>query len=447
MSVAVANIGTLFRLRLLFLLPLCVVASGGIAWIWGRLEDAKPILTEKPVRILRILTRLNIGGPSVHAALLATRLDPERFETDLVVGRPEPSEGDLTQDLVRKGARVIQIDSLRRPLHPWRDAVTFVRLLRFMGARRPRILHTHMAKAGALGRAAGLVYNHVGPGRRAACRLKRIHTFHGHVLQGYFSPRTSRLFAAIERWLAKHTDLLIAVSPAIRDELLSLKIGTPEKIRVIPLGLDLGPLAELPSADGKNPVCFGMVGRLVDIKNPGMFLDGFSRMDPVSRARVRGVVVGDGPLRPSLEADIRRRGLEKVVELTGWKMDLLNQYRSMDALCLTSWNEGTPVAVIEAMAAGRPVVATDVGGVRDLLSDGDGLEIPEGGVHQASRGLMVRSGDGAGLAKAIEMLTLDSGLRRRLGEAGRSHVLSRYTAERLVADLTKLYSDLTESGV
>jgi glycosyltransferase involved in cell wall biosynthesis len=222
-----------------------------------------PGVLRRPIQIVRIITRLNIGGPGIHAVLLSTRLDPQRFSTCLIVGEPDPTEGDLSGLLRGCAVRLIRLRSLRRPIRPLADAWTLMALLRILWVERPQIIHTHMAKAGTLGRLAAFLYNSLGPGR--ARRAAVLHTFHGHVLDGYFSPMLSRAFLAIERWLARRSDQLIAVSRTIRDELLAKGIGGAEQWRVIPLGLDLSRLSTLPLPDGQAPVRVGLVGRLVPI--------------------------------------------------------------------------------------------------------------------------------------------------------------------------------------
>ena len=465
LSLTVASVGVVFRLRLSFLLPLAVLGCAvdtPSRWLWyrwrlptirrGRRPSAKGSsarqasahsTSQTPVRIMRILTRMNIGGPAIHAALLSTRLDRNRFETCLVVGQSETTEGDLGE-LVQ--GRVVRLPTLRRPIRPWMDALTLVHLLLLLWRERPQILHTHMAKAGALGRFAGHIYNTVGPGRQHGSRLTIVHTFHGHVLDGYFSAWQSSLFVRIERWLARHTDCLIAVSPAIREVLLEKGIGRPEQWRVIRLGLDLADLARLPLPESGTPVRLGMVGRLVPIKNPGLFLEAVRQAVERRNGPLRGVIIGDGSLRKHLEDEVRRLGLEEVVRFTGWQQDLRTVYGGLDAVCLTSWNEGTPVALIEAMAAGRAVVATDVGGVRDLLDDGGAQppSIAKGGFRVTARGVLVQPGDAAGLAAALQAVAADGNLRRRLGAAARTFVVQRFSAERLCRDMKALYADLTE---
>lgn len=396
-------------------------------------------------RILRVLTRLNIGGPSRHAALLATQLDPQRFTTCLAVGEPDPTEGDLSSLIQDRGVRLVRVRALRRPIHPWADALALGQLVRLIWRQRPHLIHTHMAKAGALGRVAGFLYNAFGPGRRPGARAILLHTFHGHVLEGYFPHWQSRLFLRIERWLACQTDCLIAVSPAIQQQLCALGIGRPDQWRIIPLGLDLSTMARLQPSNGSGRVQFGLVGRLVPIKNPGLFVEALHRMAAQRPdGTVGAVVVGDGPLRASVERQAAALGLAGTVRFTGWEHDLRSVYQGLDVACLTSWNEGTPVALIEAMAAGRAVIATRVGGVPDLLEPAGAPagEIPRGTFRVTERGILVAPGDAEGLAEAMAAAATDVALRRRLGEAARAYAVAGFGHERLVRDVTVLYEEL-----
>lgn len=409
--------------------------------------------TARPLRIVRVIARLNIGGPALHAALLTERLQGPGVESVLVVGQADATEGDLAPSLAARGLRIVIVPALRQPLHPWRDLCAWWRLLRILQRERPDIVHTHTAKAGALGRAAAMTYNALARlaarGRlRPARTCRTVHTFHGHVLEGYFPVWLSYLFAMIERWLARGTDRLIAVSPQVQRELLRKGIGRPPQWRVIPVGLELSTLARVSPRNEQAGLGVGFIGRLVPIKNPGLFLKALREL---ARQRpevpLHAVIAGDGPLRARLEAEARQLGLGQRVRFAGWQHDLPSLYEALDAACLTSWNEGTPVALIEAMAAGRAVVATDVGGVRSLLDDTEETESPASGAYRiAARGLLVRPGDVAGLSAALERLARDPQLRARLGEAGRAHVMQRYTPERLVADLMGLYRELQAEG-
>lgn len=452
LSLTVASVGVIFRLRLGFLLPLAILGcavktpSRWLWYLWFRPSGdlaGEPVSGTGPVRIVRILTRLNIGGPSLHAALLSIRLDPNRFSTCLVIGTSEATEGDVSDLVQDPRVRLIHIPTLCRSVRPLADLRSLWRLLQIIWRERPRIIHTHMAKAGSLGRLAGLIYNWIGPGRKPAAKAILIHTFHGHVLEGYFSPSLTRLFVTVERWLARQTDGLIAVSSTVRDDLLGMGIGRLDQWSVIPLGLDLSSLGDLPLPNGGS-VRFGMVGRLVPIKNPSLFVSAFDRLVQQRPARpVSGVIVGDGPLRLVLEQEVKRLGLDTLLQFTGWQRDLRTVYAGLEATCLTSWNEGTPVALIEAMAAGRTVIATDVGGVRDLLEgDRPARPIAAGAFHVTERGILVRAGDAVGLASALAAVARDEGLRRQLGSAARSYALQHFGAERLCRDMTVLYEEL-----
>lgn len=403
-------------------------------------------MRSQPTKILRLVTRLNIGGPALHAVLLSTKLDPQRFTTTLVIGEADGMEGDLSDLLAGQAVRVVRVASLRRPIRPLADGIAFGRVMRLLWREQPDVIHTHMAKAGALGRLAGILYRCINLGRQRGARTILIHTFHGHVLEGYFRPWVSRVLVAIERWLATRTDCLIAVSPTIQRELLELGIGRPAQWRVIPLGLDLSAFARLPLPNGASPVRVGMVGRLVPIKNPQLFVQALRRATSGGMGvSISGVIVGDGPLRSVVEREVEQLGLNRVVQMMGWQRDICQIYKTLGAACLTSWNEGTPVALIEAMAAGRPVVATDVGGVRDLL-DGSQYHAPaavEPGTFQITeRGILVRPGDVKGLAAALATLVRDVDLRTRLGQAGRAYVMERFGSERLLNDIVALYEEL-----
>ncbi len=405
------------------------------------LKPGTKIAADLPMKIVRVVTRMNIGGPARHVAILTNELDPAQFRTCLVMGTADPGEGELSGLVEGRHARVIRLPGLRRSLRPWQDLLTLVRLLKIVWRERPQVLHTHMAKAGVLGRVAAWAYNHLGPGRAPGRRVTVLHTFHGHVLEGYFSPASNRFFIGVERRLARISDRLIAVSPAVRHELLALGIGREAQWRVVPLGLHLEAFAALALPVPGETVRFGLVGRLVPIKDPELFVEGLRRAWAQRPSASEGVVVGDGPLRGAVEAQIAAQGLADVVRCIGWQHELPAVYAGLDVVCVTSRNEGTPVALIEAMAAGRAVIGTAVGGVPDLLEDAPG-PIPSGGVRVTGRGVLVNAGDADGVAGAMLLLASDPALRERLGRAARAHVLERYSHERLVRDLAGLYREL-----
>ncbi|HEX9780144.1 MAG TPA: glycosyltransferase [bacterium] len=394
----------------------------------------------EPLRIMRILARMNIGGPAVHAIVLGEGFRGPRYESLLVTGVAEPHEGDLRLTAIRRGVRVAVVPAMGRAVRPLADLRAWWQILSLMIQERPRIVHTHTSKAGALGRTAAIVYNALwGRGGRR-CRV--VHTFHGHVLEGYFSPARTNAFIQIERLLARGSDRLIAVSEAVRQDLLRRRIGRPEQILVVPLGLPLEELLAMPQApeDGEE-IRVGLIGRLVPIKHHRMFLEAIkvSERDPVL-SRVQFEIVGDGELRGELEAEARRLGVADRVLFTGWEQDTRRLYGRMDVVCLTSRNEGTPVSLIEGMAAGRPVLATDVGGVAELLGPGPGET--HGHCLRMAHGMLVRTGDVEGLCEGLRYLATYGGERRRMGSAGRAFVAGRYAAARLVGDLERVYEEL-----
>lgn len=364
-------------------------------------------------RVLRVITRLNVGGPARHVLILNRELPQLGFPSSLLAGSVGLDEGEIIDPAVP----VDFLPTLGRKIAPFADASVLRSLIARFRTEKPTIVHTHMAKAGALGRMAAA---------RAGVPVT-VHTFHGHVLDGYFSRSVSSAFLAIERRLAARTSALVAVSEAIRDQLLDLGIGKPEQWRVIPLGLDLDPLLDLPLPKVSSLSRIGIVGRLTAIKNHKLFLEAASILAS-SNPSVRFVVVGDGELRGELEVKAHR-ALGDRVEFTGWQSNLERLYSELDVVVLTSDNEGTPVALIEAAAAGKPCVATDVGGVRDVVRHG-------------SSGLVVPPGDARVLADAIDSLVDDPELAFSMGAAGRSWVCERFMANRLVGDIAALYDEL-----
>lgn len=388
-----------------------------------------------PLRVARIITRLNIGGPSIQAARLTTCLEARGYHTRLFFGRLGTGEGDMRY-LLADDADAQFVETLQRPIAPLADLRTFVRLYRELRRYRPVLVHTHMAKAGLLGRLATACYNLT---RGASPRARVVHTYHGHVLDGYFNPLATRVFIALERLLARTTDAIVAISPAIRDELIdTYRIGTAAQYRVVPLGFDLAPFAAVDDEARRaaraalgipaGVAVVSTVGRLTAIKQPRLFLETIAE---VSRGvqHLTAVVAGDGELRPELEQAAQALGIADRVRLLGWRRDLPVVYGATDVFLLTSRNEGTPVALIEAMASAVPGVSTDVGGVRDVIDS------PEVGVLAAP-------GDRRALAAGVEKLLADPVLRRRMGERARARVLDRFGLERLVDDVARVYGEL-----
>jgi len=388
-----------------------------------------------PVRVLRVITRLNIGGPAIQAIHLSRSLSAEGFDTRLLYGRVGAAEGDMSYLLPDRGVTASRIDALQRPIALWSDARALLAISRAIAAFRPHVIHTHMAKAGLLTRTAAVLYNATHRSHRA----RIVHTYHGHVLEGYFSGPTTRLFVALERLLSGATDRLVAVSPIIRDDLLNrYRIGTPETFTVVPIGLDLSALAAVDDqarARAKRDLdippesaVVTTVGRLTAIKNHGLFLEMAARLAGGKKAIVF-LIVGDGELRSALEREATVRGLADRVRFLGWRRDLPTIYGATDVFAITSHNEGTPVALIEAMAAGVAGVATDVGGVRDVIVDD-------------SMGVVVAPQDAGALASAVERLIADADRRTSMGAAARRSVVARFAFDRLSADIARLYREI-----
>jgi glycosyltransferase involved in cell wall biosynthesis len=377
------------------------------------------------IRILRIFSRLNVGGPSLHVIHLAAGLEAHGFRTRLVVGTESEREGNLMDLALERRVDVVALSGLGREIRPLADLRALVGLVRLARHFRPHVVHTHTAKAGVLG--------------RVAARLARVpvvvHTYHGHVLREYFGRVTSAAFRGIERVLARATDGLVTVSESVKADLVEMAIAPADRIRVVPLGLELEPFTQdLPRGALRADAGYaaeaplvGMVGRLAPVKDVPTFLRA-ARLVRSRRPEVRFSLVGDGPERASLEAEVRALGLGDAVCFHGWRRDLPAVYGDLDVVVNASRNEGTPVALIEALAAGRPVVATAVGGTPDVL---------EGGTH----GVLVPAQDEEALASAIAA-TLAAPPSPARAAAARARMLARYGVPRLLRDLSDLYREL-----
>ena len=399
----------------------------------------------KRIKILRIIARLNIGGPAIHTVLLTQGLNKSKFEPLLVCGAIGHGEGDMRYYAQERKVRPLYIPELRRKLNPLNDLIAFIKILRIIKAQKPDIIHTHTAKAGTLGRLAGIIYNLTTPAQK---KIKLIHTFHGHIFEGYFNEFLGRMFIFIEKFLAYFTSRIITVSESVKNELIALGICKEDKIKVILLGFELDEFLNIntdkyeSNADvhGVNNLNVGIVGRLVPIKNHRLFLDAVATvMKECPCLKVRFKIVGDGELRGVLEEYSRKLNIDRYVEFTGWQKDLAGVYADLDIVCLTSLNEGTPVSLIEAMASGRAVVATEAGGVVDLL--GEEIEA-RGNFIVRKRGVTVGSNDVRGFAEALTFVLENEDIRKTLTKAAQGYVKDTFSKKRLVMDMEKLYSVL-----
>jgi len=383
------------------------------------------------VKVLRVIARLNVGGPALHVAYLTAGLAERGYDTTLVAGTLGRGEESMEFVAEAKGVKIEVIDELHRNITPFRDARAVLRLADLIRRERPTILHTHTAKAGAVGRVAALLAGRARP-------PIVVHTFHGHVLRGYFNPAVTFGFRTLERVLARMTTKLVAVSPEVRDDLVRLGVAPASKFAIIRLGIELD--QRVGSANGArtetrrvlglsgDPFVVGWVGRMTAVKRTDLVVRAFRAL--VDRGvDARLLLVGDGPDRDGLERLAHDLGVIKRCLFLGYQEDVARFYDAIDALLLPSVNEGTPVSVIEALAAKRPAVATRVGGTPDVIRDG-------------VDGFLVDSDDPDELAARLAELAGDAPRRAAMGEAGRARVLERYAVERLVDDVDHLYREL-----
>jgi len=380
------------------------------------------------IKILRVIARMNVGGPAIHVVNLTAGLDPTRFDSMLVTGTENPGEGSLLDLALAHGIEPLVIPEIvgQATLKP-RDLKALIALYRLMRRERPRIVHTHAAKPGVLGRVAA----------RLAGVPVVVHTFHGHILHGYHGPLMNWLLRRMERMLAHLSDRIIAVSEQVKQDLVRYGVAPPEKICVIPLGLELDPFLQNDIHRGglrrelgitRDARLVGIVGRIFPIKNHRLFLEAAALVS-AKEPGARFVVVGDGTLRVDMEVLASQLGIGERTIFTGWRRDLPRVYADLDVLVVSSDNEGTPVSAIEAMASGCPVVATRVGGLPDLIEDGE-------------VGHLVPARDAEAMSGAILGLLRDGDRARRMGQSARGLVQGRYRAERLCRDIEALYTEL-----
>jgi glycosyltransferase involved in cell wall biosynthesis len=378
-----------------------------------------------PIKILRAITRLNIGGPAIHAILLTHALDDGvDFQSTLVTGVTGKREGDML-DLARaRSVEPVIMPALGREISPLDDLVSLARMVKMIRQLQPDVVHTHMAKAGTVGRLAARV-----------CGVPLVvHTYHGHVFHSYFSPLKTGVFLTIERVLGLATNRIVVLGEAQRDEIAGYGVAPLNKLVPIQLGLELGQFTRAERSRGhmrrelgiaSDTPLVGIVARLVPVKAHEMFFQAAVRVR-AALPRTQFLVLGDGERRPELESLVGQLGLQESVRFLGWRRDMVNVYADLDVVALTSLNEGSPVALIEALASARPVVATAVGGVPEVVIDG-------------VTGLTVPSSDTAAFADAVVRLLSDESLAARLGAVGRQHVYPRYDSSRLANDVRTLY--------
>lgn len=382
----------------------------------------------KKTKVLMVIARLNVGGPAIQAITLARELNNDEFDTLLVHGNVAQGEADMAGYRGMDVEQKLLLPELGRELHPVKDIVTLFKLIRIIRRNRPSIVHTHTAKAGAVGRAAAII-----------CRVPVIvHTYHGHVFHGYFPPLKTALFKTIEKILARFTTQIIVLSPSQKREIHEI-LNIPEnKLTIVPFGFDLARFlecrtkcrGEFRAAIGASPEMriVSIVGRITAIKNHELFLQS-AKIVLEKRSDVMFAVVGDGEDRPQCEQMARELGIAEKVIFAGWWEDVEKVYADTDVTVLTSKNEGTPVCILESLGAGVPVVATNVGGVADIVCDG-------------KTGYVVPPGDAQAVAAKIGELLDDAALRDSMGAAGRSELCETCSDTKLTEDIVGLYRSL-----
>jgi len=404
------------------------------------------------MKIVRIIARLNVGGPARHVVWLTEALGDSEFSSTLIAGSVPPGEDDMSYFADEAGVTPVYLREMSRELSIG-DLVSIRKVFRILCIEKPDVLHTHTAKAGTVGRIAAFGYRWltwktlVGKPRR----VKVVHTFHGHIFHSYYGRLKTNLFLTIERSLARFaTDKIIVLSKDQLDEINSrFKVGRRSQFQIVPLGVDIGPL--LPSAKDRDEirtdigaaeddVVIGFVGRLTEIKNITLLLEAAVRFR--DNDKVRFVIVGDGNLRRELEHRSENLGIASTVRFLGNRTDVARVYNGLDVVALTSLNEGTPLSLIEAMAAGKAVISTAVGGVPGLI--GSAAETLDG-FAICDRGIRVDSFDADDYARGLRYLIDDPQARAEMGARGAEFIHTKYSKERLITDIKELYRKLVTS--
>lgn len=389
------------------------------------------------IKVLRIVNRFNLGGPTYNVAYLTKYLSPE-FET-LLIGGVKTDTEESSDYIIRKlGIDAVVIPEMTRSLHPFKDYLAYKKIKEIIREFKPDIVHTHAAKAGALGRMAAF-----------ECGVPVVvHTFHGHVFHSYFNSFLSKFFTGVERYLANKSSGIVVISEKQREELVDeFKVVPEKKAHVIPLGFDLDCFREnkeekrqsfrLKYNIGDDETAIGIIGRLVPVKNHQLFIKGIHYLKTKAQRKIRGVIVGDGEERTAIENKCRELGLTfslgdkpgSDIIFTSWIRDADWALAGMDVVCLTSANEGTPVSLIEAQAAGKPIVSTNVGGIENIVNPG-------------KTALLSDLNDEQKYCDNLLQLVNDGQLRKLFSESGWDFIKDKFHYTRLVNDMRNLYHHL-----
>ncbi|HMT09023.1 MAG TPA: glycosyltransferase [Pyrinomonadaceae bacterium] len=401
------------------------------------------------MKILRIIARLNVGGPARHVVWLTDKLRPLGYETTLIAGTVPEGEEDMAYFADEHSVTPVYIKEMSRELSP-KDIVSLFKIFWTMLRERPDVVHTHTAKAGTVGRVAAFAYRWLTLGTIIGRprKVRIVHTFHGHVFHSYYGSTKTRVFLAIERILAAiATDKIIVITEQQLDEINGrFRVGRREQFAVVPLGMELERFAATPEkarsarkvfSAADDELVVGFSGRMTEIKDIPLLLRAAKiALENSEAIKFRFVLIGDGALRPELEALANEHGIAERVVFLGNRSDIHELLPGFDIFVLTSKNEGTPLSMIEAMAAGVPAVSTNVGGVADLL----GNAVESQPFHRlCSRGIAVDSREASDLARGLIYLAKSNEIRERVKIEAREFVRERYSIDRLVSDVDGLY--------
>ncbi len=386
---------------------------------------------DRKIKVVRIINRFNIGGPTFNATFL-TKFMGDEFETTLIGGVPDNGEKDSHHILHQYGLEPIVFPEIQRSLNPIKDYKAYKKIRELLKEIQPDIVHTHASKAGFIGRAA-------------AISLKVpviLHTFHGHVFHSYFGNAKTQLFKQIERYLAKRSTGIIAISDLQKQELSEVyKIAPANKIKVIPLGFDLEKFSENRVEKrltirkeykiAEDEVAIAIVGRLAPVKDHDYFLNVIENLLGQTKTKIKVFIVGDGSEKEVIQerAEKINKQYPNTIFMTSWILDIATFNQGMDIMCLTSKNEGTPVSIIEAQASGIAVISTDVGGVRDILADGEA-------------GFVIKRENIETYTEKLRLLVEDSSLREKFSIFGQENVKYKFSYHRLVDDTRNYYKTL-----
>ncbi|MDR2962798.1 MAG: glycosyltransferase [Bacteroidales bacterium] len=383
-------------------------------------------------KILRILNRFNLGGPMRNAAYL-TKYMPEEYTTILVGGAKD--EGEESSEFLFKSMNIpyTELPAMKRSIGIFGDIIAWRNLVQIIRREKPDIVHTHAAKAGALGRLAAWY-----------CGVPIIvHTFHGHVFHSYFGKVKTGIFILIERFLAHISTAIVAISESQKHDLGTVfKICKPEKIHVIPLGFDLQAFTDRQEekraefrthyAVHNDDIAIGIIGRLAPIKNHRLFIDAIHTCAHKTTKPLRAFIIGDGEESEHLKQYCTSLGIsEQLIRFTSWIHHIDRAIAGLDIVCLTSFNEGTPVSLIEAQAAGKAIVSTRVGGIADIVVEGETA--------------LLTAIDSEEFSEKLRSLIENDSLRHAMEEASHRHSMSQFSYTRLCADMNALYTELAKT--